>query len=289
VPAPVRRRRPLARLAAVLALLAATAAAIPSHGATMSNQAVVDAVRRADWDVLSATPGDPPALAAALEAALPQFGDEAAQIAAMLADRHPGPRTVPLLLGLARSPHLQAAAQAAAALSRLPRPPVAEIAQAVPSVRDAQVRGALYLAIGRSPDPGALDALRALVPHEPDAAAATRAQAALARLGGTPERAAFLERVRRAGIADFKDVYDDLLYVGDVRFARGLLPWLDSTEPATRIGREAEGKTARLCDVAVWTAHQLGVPVATHAVRLERFDDATLQATRSALQQLPAP
>ncbi len=282
-------RRPLARLAAVLALLAATAAANPCQGATMSNQAMVDAVTRADWDVLGAAPGDPAALAAALEAALPQFGDEAAQIAALLADRHPGPRTVPLLLALARSRHLQAAAEAAAALSRLPRPPVAEIAQAVPSVRDAQVRGALYLAIGRSPDPGALDSLRGLAQHERDAAAAARAQAALARLGGAPERAAFLDRVRHAGIGDFKDVYDELLYVGDVRFARGLLPWLDNQEPATRIGREAQGKTARLCDVAVWTAHQLGVPVATGATRLERFDDATLQAARSALQQLPAP
>lgn len=274
----------------MLMVLAASAAACHSQGTTMSNQAIVEAVRHADWGVLNAQPGDAPALAGALEAALPQFGDESAQIAAMLAGRHPGPRTVPLMLALAGSRHLQAAAEAAAALGRLAQPPAAEIAKVLPSVRDGHVRGQLYQAIGSSPEAGAADRLRTLLQHESDGAAAARGQAAMARLGSAPERAAFLDRIRRTGVAGFKDAYDDLLYVGDKRFARGLLPWLDSQEPATRVGREAEGRSARLCDAAVWTAQQLGVQMAVpKAARLDRFDDAALQATRSALQQLPPP
>jgi hypothetical protein len=255
----------------------------------MPNQSIVEAVRRGDWDVIHAVPADPSRLAADLEAALPQLDDEGSQIAALVAGRHPGPGTEHLMLVLVQSMHLQAAAEAAAALSRLPSVPVAGLAAALPQVRDPMVRGLLYLAIGRSPDTAALALLRLQLTGERDAAAAAQGEAAAARLGGKPERAAFFDRVRSAGAANAKDVYDELVYVGDARFGKALLPWLDSNEPATRIGRDADGRSARMCDLAVWTAKQIGVNVPGSITRLDRFDDATIQATRAALQQLGAP
>lgn len=255
----------------------------------MPNQAIVEAVRRVDWDVIHAVPADASRLAADLEAALPQFDDEGSQIAALVAGRHPGPGTAHLMLALVQSTHMQAAAEAAAALARLPSVPAAEITAALPQVRDPMVRGLLYLALGRSPDNAALALLRQQLAGERDATAAAQGMAAAARLGGKPERVAFFDRVRSAGAANAKEVYDEIVYVGDVRFGKALLPWLDSDEPATRIGRDADGRSARMCDLAVWTAKQIGVNVPGSITRLDRFDDATIQATRVALQQLADP
>lgn len=255
----------------------------------MPNQAIVEAVRRVDWDVINATPADPASLAADLEAALPQLDDEGSQIAAIVASRHPGPRTAQLMLLLAQSTHLQAAGEAAAALTRLPPVPLADVASALAKVRDPMVRGLLYLVVGLSPDAAALPTLRQQLAQERDAKAADMGQAAAARLGGRPERAAFVDRVRSANAETVKGVYDELLYVGDARFGKALLPWLDNHEPATRIGRDLEGRSARMCDLAVWTAKQIGVKIPVAITRLDRFDDGTLKATRAALLQLADP
>ena len=255
----------------------------------MPNQAIVEAVRRVDWDVIHAAPADPARLAADLEAALPQLDDEGSQIAAIVASRHPGPRTAQLMLLLAQSTHLQAAGEAAAALTRLPPVPRPTITAALPQVRDPMVRGLLYLALGRSPDTAALTLLRQQLAEERDAKAADMGQVAAARLGGRPERAVFVDRVRSANAETVKGVYDELLYVGDARFGKALLPWLDNQEPATRIGRDVDGRSARMCDLAVWTAKQIGVKVPVSITRLDRFDDATIKATRAALLQLADP
>ena len=256
----------------------------------LSNQAIIEAVQRDDWDAISAVPPDPLRLAEDLEHVMAQLGDEGSQIAATLASRYPSPQTTHFMLTMARSTHMQAAVTAAMSLSTLPdAPSVADLAGTVKHAADPMVRAQLYLALGRSKDAQALSALRALLSTEADASAAVKGTAAAARLGGTAERMALLARVTNASADNAKDVYDDLLYVGDVRLAKGLLPWLDKLDPVTRIGSDVDNRAARLCDLAVWTALRLGVKVPASGDKIANYDKTTLAATRAALQQLPTP
>jgi len=257
---------------------------------TLSNQSIIDAVQRDDWDAINAVPPAPLELTEDLERVMSQLDDEGSQIATTLASRYPGPRTAHFMLEMAASTHLQAAVTAAASLSELPqKPSAADIAATAKRAASPMVRAQLYLSLGRSQDPGALPALQLLLSTEGDVGAAEKGTAAAARLGGAAERVVLLGRVANASPANAKDVYDDLLYVGDVRFAKGLLPWLDQQEPVTRIGGDEGGRVARMCDLAAWTAMRLGVKVPIPNTRLDIYDDATLQATRAALVQLPNP
>ncbi len=260
------------------------------EGVPLSNHAIIDAVQRSDWDALGAVPSDPSRLADDFETVLPQLDDEGSAIAAMLAARYPSAHTARFMLTLARSTHLQAAINAAMSVSTLPDPPtVLDIAATVRKAIDPMVRAQLYLALGRSHDASALPALLALGVAEHDADASDKGVVAAARLGDVSARASFMLRVENATIENAKDVYDDLLYVGDVRFAKGLLPWLDGHDPVTRIGTDEGGRSARLCDLAVWTAVRLGVKLPVSGDALDNYDDATIAATRAALRQLAAP
>lgn len=280
-------------LAGILAVLVAAVllrSTINRKDTTLSNQSIIDAVQRDDWDAINAVPPAPLQLSEDLEHVMSQLGDEGSQIATTLASRYPGPRTAHFMLGMAASTHLQAAVTAASSLSDLPqKPSVADIAATAKRAVSPMVRAQLYLSLGLSQEAGALPALQLLLSTEGDAGAAQKGTAAAARLGGAAERVALFERVTSASAANAKDVYDDLLYVGDVRFARGLLPWLDQQEPVTRIGGDEGGRVARMCDLAAWTAMRLGVKVPIPNTRLDIYDDATLQATRAALLQLPNP
>lgn len=280
----------LAGLVAVVLASLVLRSTITRKDVTVSNQAIIEAVQRGDWDAISAVPPDPLRLSEELEQVMAQLDDEGSQIAATLASRYPGPQTARFMLAMARSTHMQAAVTAASSLSTLPEAPSAvDIAGTVKRAADPLVRAQLYLALGRSTDAEALPALQRLLPTESDAGAVEKGTAAAARLGGAVERTAFMARVTTAGVGNAKDVYDDLLYVGDIRFAKGLLPWLDQHDPVTRIGGDEDGRAARLCDLAVWTAMRLGVKLPVPDTRLAIYDDATLQATRAALRQLPDP
>jgi len=260
------------------------------EGASLSNLTIIDAVRRGDWNAINAVPPDPLRLAEDLEDVLPQLDDEGSEIAAILASRYPSQHTARFMLALTTSTHLQAAMSAAMAISGLPHPPaVMDIAITTPKVVDPMVRAQLYLALGRTHDATALPALLALLATERDAHASDKGIVAAARLGDVTARANLLLRIEGATVANAKDVYDDVLYVGDVRFARGLLPWLDQRDPVTRIGGDEAGRSARMCDLALWTAVRLGVKLPVSGDSLDIYDDAMLDRARAALRQLTPP
>lgn len=288
--ASTRRNYWVAGLASVVLTSCFAQTTLKRGDVTVSNQAIVEAVQRGDFNAITAVPPEPTRLAEDLAHVAAQLNDQASQIATILVGRYRGPQSTPFLIAMARSTHLQAAVTAATTLSELTEaPPAVEIARSIPQATNPLVRGRLYLALGRSREGPALTALRALLATEQDPDARTNATAAAARLGGDVERAAFLQRVMSATADNAKDVYDELLYVGDVRFAKGLLPWLDQRGPVTRIGSDAEGRNARLCDLAVWTAVQLGVKVSISTTQIDNYDDAIIQQTMVALQQLAAP
>jgi hypothetical protein len=288
--APPRRWRRIAGGLGVILASLLLMVTLKKRDTTLSNQAIVDAVRRGDFDVINAVPPDPSQLAADLASVAGQLDDEGSQLATILVGRYHGPESTPFLIAMTRSAHLQAAVSAAMTLGELPdAPPSVDIARSIRSAVDPLVRAQLYLVLGRSHEAAALAAVRLLHSTEQDSDARDKAAVAAARLGGDVERAAFLQRISGATSANAKDVYDDLLYVGDVRFAKGMLPWLDQHDPVTRIGSDAEGRSARLCDLAVWTALRLGIKLPVQADQLDIYDDATLAATRAALQQLADP
>lgn len=288
--ASTRRKYWIAGLASVVLTSCFAQATLKKEDVTVSNQAIVEAVQRGDFNAITAVPPDPTRLAEDLAKIAAQFNDQASQIATILVGRYRGPQSTSFLIAMARSTHMQAAVTAATTLGELTEaPPAVEIARSIPQAKNPLVRGRLYLVLGRSREGPALTALRTLLATEQDPDVRTKATAAAARLGGDVERAAFMQRVKSATADNAKDVYDELLYVGDVRFAKGLLPWLDQRGPVTRIGGDAEGRNARLCDLAVWTSMRLGVTLSISATQLDNYDDATIQETRVALQQLAAP
>lgn len=289
-PGSARRKTWLAVAAGVVLTSCSTQATHKKEDATLSNQAIVEAVQRGDINAISAVPPDPLRLAADLALVAAQLNDQGSQIATVLVGRYHGPQSTPFLITMVRSTHMQAAVTAAKALGKLDTPPPAvEIARSIPLASSPLVRAQLYLVLGRSLEAPALTAVRALLATEQNAEARSKAIAAAARLGGDVERASFLERIMHGSVGDAKEIYDDMLYVGDVRFAKGLLPWLDQHEPVTRIGSDTDGKSARMCDLAVWTALQLGVKLPISAAKLDTYDATTIELARAALTALAAP
>jgi hypothetical protein len=76
--------------------------------------------------------------------------------------------------------------------------------------------------------------------------------------------------------------------LGDVRFAKALEPWLAREDNVLRLGgdRGPAPKMARMCDLAVWCAHLLGVKLPAPPDHLDNFDDATRSATVAAVRAL---
>ena len=70
---------------------------------------------------------------------------------------------------------------------------------------------------------------------------------------------------------------------------RGSVRWFIEHDPVTRIGTDEGGRSARLCDLAVWTALRLGIKLPASGDKLANYDDATIAATRAALLQLATP
>jgi hypothetical protein len=131
-----------------------------------------------------------------------------------------------------------------------------------------------------------VEALRVQIRNEHDREAAEDGEVAMVKLGGIAEREAFLQRVRDTSPDDALRVSDQLLYLGDLKFARGLLPWLSDTRNVTRLGGDRQQRMARMSDIAVWTAHQLGVRFRISPEYLTNYPDSVTLAARSAIEAL---
>src|SRR5205807_475487 len=100
-------------------------------------------------------------------------------------------------------------------LFKIKKPPIAaDVLLVIPRRQEPVVRSLLYRlvgSVGAEPD---LKTLRALAAVEKDAEAGEDAQAAAVRLRGAPERAAFMDRARRADPEAALRVCDQIRYVG---------------------------------------------------------------------------
>jgi len=231
-----------------------------------------------------------PALLPRLAAELPKLDPQAKALMAAFLEKYDNRESAEILLRMT-SESVQVAAPAARTLYKLTTVPAPdELLAAIPLASDKYVRGRLYLVTGKSRARVDLDKLRALARSEKDREALADLLAAVVKLGGANERSTFLNMVKSASADQAIRTQEHLLYVNDVRFAKGLLPWFDSQDGVMRIGSDRQGgKMARQKDFAVWVAHQLGVGFQMTPDHLANFSDAVIAAAKKAVQSLPDP
>jgi hypothetical protein len=252
----------------------------------MMAEAFVRSLRQHDPGVLNRYRDAPPELAAEIDKALPELDEEARRLAVLLLERHDKSGSGDLLLKLSGDRSAQVANAAARSLTKVRELPLGEkIVSELPKRPDKFVRGQLYLAAGKTRS--GLEALRRAAAAEPDSSAALDAQAAAVKLGGEPERKLFFERVRKAEPDDALRLADLLEYIGDRRLAKALTPWFANKAGVLRLGGDRQDRMARMCDLAVWTAHALGVPFPIDPEYLSVYGDAVTARARSAAASLP--
>jgi len=254
----------------------------------MSSKEVMKAIREHDWDIVARPLAAPVSLADEIGRDLPQLDNESKEIAVATLEHIHSPTSSGLLLRMTGDSNLQVAAAAARTLLRvLHIPPVDDILAAISQRENDFVRGRLYLLAGRANEAGKLQALRALVNNEKNPDSALDAQAAMVKLGGEPERAAFLERIRTARPDQATRASDHLLYINDSRLAKGMIPWLSNKSPVFRLGTDRDERAARMCDLAVYTAHQLGIKFYMEPQGIANFEASIIANAEKAVLALP--
>lgn len=274
-------------------LAAAVAAAAPEPprprgGVAVSDRFVEDA-RAHDASALERVGEASADLAAVFEPVFGTLDFEAKELAIRLVTAQGWPGAGDWLLRRTSDGDVNVTGDAVEALGRLASPPPpAALLQAARGSQDPFIREKLYLLAGRSPAPGTLELLRAAAAGESHPEAARALLAARAKLGGAEERRALRGLVATTRADGALEMQDVLLYVGEPWLARGLLPWLASRRGVMRLGSDRQGGAmARQCDLAVWTAHLLKVPLPFSTSHLRNYPDRELAAARTALEALP--
>lgn len=266
---------PLMRSAWILCAAALILASQPSGLAGW-----LSAVDAADRSILAPGARPPEGLAAALRNRIPSMNDAARIVAAAVLQKVDSPASGSVLLQLVRDPSQAVAAAASRALRDSRNlPPGEDILQVIPAVPVAAIRAHLYLAAGRART--SLPALRRTVEKEPEFLARNAGLAAAIRLGGVTERAALALAVLQSRAEDLAGLLALLVYTQDRRMGSSLLPLFGSREPIMQISPDPESLMATRADLAVWTAHELGLLPNLHLTALRRFDAATVAAARA--------
>jgi hypothetical protein len=243
-----------------------------------------------DWNTAAWFPQAPAETVTDLEKSLHKLDTEARLLAELFLIDKGGPEASALLLRMTGDDDEQVAAGAAQGLNSIADAPSAEaIIEAIPLRKYPVVRSSLYLTAARTGKKELLPAIRSLLQHESDGQALRDGQVAAILLGDSEERPQFMDRLRQANSRESLDLAEKLSLIGDPRLAKGLLPWLNNLAPVTRLGSDRNPRTLRMCDLAVWTAHRLGVKFPMPSESLTNFDQPTLAAAEAALREISGP
>jgi hypothetical protein len=254
----------------------------------MTVSEILQAIAAHDWTVKEGVAGAPTNLGEAIDAGLVRFDPEARQLAVACLEAWNGPGVGALLLRMTNDRDPQTAVAAANALGRVSdRPPMPQILTETPTRGEPFVRGLLYKLVGTSRATHLLQDLRKVAAGESNADAQRDAQRALVMLGGEQEREAFKRRVAEARPDEVLDLQDDLLAIADPRLAKSMLPWFDNEAGVTRLGGDRNPKMARMCDVAVWTAQLMKIPLPTAPTALTNYPAQMIGEARAAVMALP--
>jgi hypothetical protein len=245
----------------------------------------IKSIEAVDRSVLGPSARPPTALGPELRARVSKMSEPARVLAAQVLAKMDSPDSASVLLILVKDPSPSVASAASRALRDASNlPPGTGILQVIASVPSAPMRAHLFLAAGKAKT--SLLALRQAMAAENDPLAKQAALAAAVRLGGDAERQALTALVRNARAEDVITLMDLLVYTGDKRMGAALLPLFDSQEPVMRISPDPESRMARKSDMAVWTAHELGLLPSLRLTGIRRFDPATIATARAACAKL---
>jgi hypothetical protein len=215
-----------------------------------------------------------------------EFDAESRDIAVSTASRMRGRSAGQFLLSVAGLEGEESSTTAASQLITHPDSPDGNsILAATQRIRDAVTRSRLYLAAGAHG--ASTTAFEPIAAKETNPEARQSALEGMARLGHLPSLHTLFDRVAKAAATEVLRMHDALVYVGDKRLAKALIPWLIKTDPVTRMGSDRSPAMVRQCDYAVWTAHRLGVGVTLPANHIDNFSPATLASAKPILQALP--
>lgn len=255
----------------------------------MSTQAVITSIRAHDFGVVSRAAQAGPDLADQLRTTKPPLDATSRQIAAAVVAKQNAAGAGNYLLAATGDDDVNVAAAAARGLPGVTDlPPAKAILTVLPLRRGEFVRAQLYYALGNTRSAESIERVRVLASTEADRRAAEAAQCALVKLGARPERAAFLDRVAGARPDRVVEITDQLRYIADVRLAKGIDPWFTNENNVARLGSDrGPEKMSRVCDHAVWTAHQLGVIFPPQPTHLDNYDGATISRALDAVRKIP--
>jgi len=223
-----------------------------------------------------------------MERALPNLNPSSREMAAQAVATNNSPDSARVLLEMTGDAEPQVAVAAARALSSVTKPPpIPDLLAVTPRRQEPVVRSVLYRLIGRLGKAQDLNSLRTVLALEKDEEAGEDGQVAAVRLGGATEKTAFLARIRGATPDTALRVCDQLRYTEQKPLLKALLPWLPNHQEVMRIGSDRGPHMARMCDLAVWTSHQMGIPLQPKPTSLDNYPQPALDHARDALLALP--
>ncbi len=162
------------------------------------------------------------------------------------------------------------------------------ILAALAEAEEPFIREQLYLVLGATGNNALTAPLQSQAQEEDEPETQLAALAALARLAEPAAEQTFLELLRTAEADDAVDLSEKLVYTGNTRLLKGLLPWLTNQEGVFRLGSDRHPDTmVRVCDLAAWTAQQMGVAFTPPLAHIDIFDDQVLAQAHSLLSRLP--
>ena len=249
----------------------------------------LNALRQHDRSILERAAQAPLGLPKDIDQSISTLDAEGRELAVELVTRQDNEYAGTFLLRRTADTDVNVATMAADNISKIiNKPKTDEILGAIPKRSDSFVRGKLYLEAGRREETFVIEELRRQAANESDSDAKLQNLAARAKRGGQPEKAEFLEIVRKTEPDDALQIQELLLYVNNPSLAKGLIPWLDNREGVMRLGSDRQNMMAKMCDVAVWTAHLLKIKLPFETTHLRNFTPEEIEATRKILELLPS-
>ena len=165
--------------------------------------------------------------------------------------------------------------------------PSIDLFTAVASQDEPYIREQLYLIIGNSEDADLILQLRELHNNEDDPDAANAALVALVKLHAEPERVEFMQVFHNAEATEAVDLTEKLLYIGDASWAKALRPWLMRYDEVFRLASDrTPDAMVRMCDLAIWTSHQMGLKFQPPLERIAIFKDDVISQADFLLSQI---
>jgi HEAT repeat protein len=165
--------------------------------------------------------------------------------------------------------------------------PTADLLEALRNQEEPSLREKYYEFIGSRRESAHLEALRELRAEEDDPEAELAALVTVVQLGGEPERREFLGVLEEAEADDAVLLAEHLRRIGDARLLRGLLPWLTQQDDVFRLGSDRNpDEMVRMCDLAVWTAFGMGLPLDPPLTHIDNYPPETLSQATRLLQQI---